>query len=183
MTQNVKSVMNAYETLGLKWGATQDEVRAAYHALAKNYHPDHCTERGKQDAAQEQMIRLNLAYEEAMRTASQRRVVQNTGLSLEESKRLAVKMGGMKRWESALRYLERAECKDAEWYYLRGNAQMNLKEWGEAHRSFREAVRLEPDNLTYRRGAFDAACAVKKHNKPLRRCADALGALLGGRKK
>ena len=40
-----------------------------------------------------------------------------------------------------------------------------MRQWGTAHQSFREAVRLDPENLEYRRGALDAAVAVKKHQK------------------
>ena len=32
--------MNPYEVLGLKPGATQDEIKAAYRKLIKQYHPD-----------------------------------------------------------------------------------------------------------------------------------------------
>ena len=32
--------MNPYEVLGLKQGASQDEIKSAYRKLIKQYHPD-----------------------------------------------------------------------------------------------------------------------------------------------
>ncbi|NLB90136.1 MAG: hypothetical protein GX786_02800, partial [Clostridiales bacterium] len=43
------------------------------------------------------------------------------------------------------------------------------KQYGSAHQSYREAVKIEPNNSTYREGAFEAAIAMKKQkNLPYR---------------
>ena len=39
---------------------------------------------------------------------------------------------------------------------------MDLEQYESAHQSFREAVRRDPENIEYRRGALDAAVALKK---------------------
>ena len=39
---------------------------------------------------------------------------------------------------------------------------MGMRQYKTAHQSYREAVRLEPDNNRYRTGALDAALAMKK---------------------
>ena len=39
---------------------------------------------------------------------------------------------------------------------------MQMHQYESAHQSYREAVRREPDNIDYRRGALDAAVAMKK---------------------
>lgn len=51
--------MNHYTTLGVPPGATADEVRQAYLALAKKYHPD----KNKSPGATTMMAEINLAYE------------------------------------------------------------------------------------------------------------------------
>lgn len=51
--------MNYYSTLGISAGATADEVRQAYLALAKKYHPD----KNKSPGATTIMAEINLAYE------------------------------------------------------------------------------------------------------------------------
>lgn len=63
-----------------------------------------------------------------------------------------------------MRQLNRADSKDAEWFYLQGNIFMKLRRFEEAHTSYREAVRYEPNNNAYREGALNAAVAQKKAN-------------------
>ena len=55
--------MNAFETLGLRWDADQAQVHAAYRSRVKGCHPDQFQDQAQADQAQEQLIRLNLAYE------------------------------------------------------------------------------------------------------------------------
>jgi len=174
--------LNAFEVLGLRWDADADQVRAAYRSRAKTCHPDQFQDKASQDAAQEQMIRLNLAYEEAMRVAANRKIGYST-VALDDAKTMTRKLMDQKRYDIALRQLRRADTRDAEWFWLHGSVLMELRDWANAHQSFREAIRLEPENLTYRRGAFEAAKAVKKHNQPLQKAADAIGAIFGGKKR
>ena len=61
---------NPFEVLGLKGWANQDEIRSAYRALVKRCHPDMIQDPVLKEEAQERMVRLNLAYEEASRLAS-----------------------------------------------------------------------------------------------------------------
>ncbi|MEG0902186.1 MAG: J domain-containing protein, partial [Clostridia bacterium] len=61
----------SFEVLGLTPSADAQAVRAAYRQKVKACHPDQFTEPEKQRLAQEQLIQLNLAYEEALKIASQ----------------------------------------------------------------------------------------------------------------
>lgn len=67
--------------------------------------------------------------------------------------------------EGALRSLIRSEQRDSEWYYMQGKVLMALEEFNSAHQSFREAVRLDPENNVYRAGALAAAVALQKEQK------------------
>ena len=173
--------MNAFEVLGLSMNADQAQVRAAYRDHVKRCHPDQFQEKEQQEVAQEQLIRLNLAYEEALRIVAQRQVGYNA-VPVEDAKLMAVKLMEQGRVENALRQLGRASSRDAEWFYLQGEILMRLRQYGSAHQSYREAVRRDPDNIVYRRGAFEAAKAVKKHAQPLQKAADVIGGLLHRRK-
>ena len=62
-----------FEELGLRAWADPDEIRAAYRAQVKKCHPDMVRDPAQKEAAQQRMIRLNLAYEEALRLASPRK--------------------------------------------------------------------------------------------------------------
>ena len=169
--------MDAFEVLGLTYEASQAQVHAAYRYHVKCCHPDQFQEKEQQEKAQEQLIRLNLAYEEALRITSQRQMGFHT-ISLSDSKRLAKNLYDQKRFESALRQLMRADIKDGEWFYIQGNILMALKQYGSAHESYREAVRRDPDNKIFRRGAFDAAVTLREHSKPVRRAMDKIENLL-----
>lgn len=152
-----------FTVLGLKYGADAQEVRAAYRRLVKECHPDRFTDPEEQKTAQEKMIRLNLAYEEALKQCGTRTLGFNQ-LPQEEAKHFASRLMEQDNPESALRQLNRADSKDAEWFWLQGNILMRLKQYETAHQSYREAVRREPDNNTYREGALNASLAAKKAN-------------------
>ncbi len=152
-----------FETLGLRAWADPDEIRAAYRTLVKKCHPDMVQDPEKKRAAQEQMIRLNLAYEEALRLSTPRQhAAYRQELPKTEAILLAEKMLNLGNPESALRQLLRAETRDDVWYYTQGKVLMRLAQYSSAHQSFREAVRRCPENNEYRSGALDAAVAMKK---------------------
>ena len=166
--------LNPFELLGLKPGADAQEVRAAYRRLVKKCHPDQFQDDQRQKAAQEQLLQLNLAYEAALKLASQHRVGFNL-ISQEEAKHFAQRLIDQGNLESALRQLARADGNDAVWYFLQGKILMWLRQYETAHQSFREAVRRDPDNRKYREGALDAALAMKKNRSIAHRLKDALG--------
>lgn len=155
---------NAFEVLGISQDADQEQVRAAYRSRVKVCHPDMFTDPAKASTAQEQLITLNLAYEEALRMSAQRQVGYHTVPS-QQAKTFARKLMEQGKNESALRQLARADLRDDEWFFLQGQILLALRKYEAAHASYREAVRRRPENLTYRRGALDAALALKKHQK------------------
>ncbi len=155
--------MNPFFTLEISPGADPQEVRAAYRRLVKQCHPDMIRDPEEKKQAQERMVRLNLAYEEALRLAVPRpqgQVFQE--LTVEDAILLAQKMLEQGNPESALRQLLRAETRNAFWYYTQGRVLMQMEQYESAHQSFREAVRRNPDNREYRRGALDAALEMKR---------------------
>ena len=152
-----------FEELGLRAWADPDEIRAAYRSLVKQCHPDMVQDPALKEAAQQRMIRLNLAYEEALRLAMPRKTAAYVQeLPREEAITLAERMLSKGNPEGALRQLMRAESKDADWHYTHGRALMQMEYYHEAHLAFREAVKLKPDNNRYRSGALEAAVAEKK---------------------
>jgi len=57
---------NPYEVLGLKPGATEEEIKAAYRELVKKYHPDRYQDNPLSDLAEEKIREINEAYETLM---------------------------------------------------------------------------------------------------------------------
>ena len=163
--QEVIATKNPFEVLGLNAGADADDVRNAYRRLVKTCHPDKFLDADERKAAQEKMIALNLAYEEALKlTASRRSAATNYNreLSEEEAIALADKMLRRDSPESALRQLMRTKQRGASWFAMQGRVLMALEQYESAHQSYREAVRREPNNNVFRQGALDAAVALKK---------------------
>lgn len=175
--------VNAFELLGLKADATEQEIRQAYHLRVKSCHPDQFLNGEEQQKAQEELVRLNLAYEEALRKALAVKPTVYQKVPPEQAKTTAKRLLSQERYESALLQLGRAESRDDEWYFIQGQILMGMKQFGSAHQSFREAVRLQPDNNEYRRGALDAAVAVKKRQHWTYRMADWADGLIHPRKK
>ena len=156
---------NCFGVLGISPVADTQAVRAAYRQKVKDCHPDQYQNTEEQKAAQERLIELNLAYEEALKMAARQCVGFNL-ISQEEAKHFAMRLMEQGNLESALRQLNRADSKDDVWYYLQGTILMDMSQYDTAHQSFREAVRRSPENQRYRQGALDAALAVKKSARP-----------------
>jgi tetratricopeptide (TPR) repeat protein len=155
---------NPFEVLGLKGWAGPDEIRSAYRTLVKQCHPDMIRDPSEKEAAQNRMVALNLAYEEALRLTSPRPHSSSVTpeVSCTEAVLLAQRALARDNPEGALRALSRCEEKNGEWYYMQGKVLMALEEYESAHQAFREAVRTSPDNNVYREGALDAAVAAQK---------------------
>ncbi len=157
---------NPFEVLGLKGLATPEEIRSAYRALARQCHPDMIRDPAEKEAAQTRMVALNLAYEEALRLSSPRISSPVTPeLSSAEAILMAQRAMARDNPQGALRSLIRCEERDGDWYYMQGKVLMALEEYESAHQSFRQAVRLDPENNVYRAGALAAAVAQQKAQK------------------
>ena len=55
--------MDPYKVLGVSPDATDDEVKKAYRALARKYHPDNYAGSDLADVAEEKMKEINAAYD------------------------------------------------------------------------------------------------------------------------
>ncbi len=175
--------MNAFEVLGLTADANEQQIRRAYHARVKRCHPDQFTDAEMQRKAQEELTELNLAYEEALKRALTMKPTVYRRVPPGEAKATARRLLSQDRYESALLQLGRAENRDDEWYYIQGLILMGMKQFGSAHQSFREAIRLQPDNNDYRAGALEAAVALKKRQHWAYRMADWADGIIHPRKK
>lgn len=153
---------NPFDVLGLKGTAGADEIRTAYRTLVKKCHPDHFLDADEQKAAQEKMIALNLAYEEALRLAVPARSTYRQQLTQQEAVDLASKALSKGNPQSALAQLGRTPDREGPWFFMQGQALMDMEQYESAHHAFRAAIHFEPDNLDFRRRALDAALAMKE---------------------
>lgn len=154
-------MQTAFEILGVAPDADEQTIRAAYHKLAKTCHPDKFQDPDEQQLGQARLISINLAYEQAIKIASSRQAPA-ASLPLPQAKAWAEKLLERKQYELALLQLSKAEGKDAQWYALQAQVLTKMKQYLSAHQSWRTAVRMDPDNLDYRREALSAEMLLKK---------------------
>ncbi len=153
---------DAFEILGIPMTSDEAEIRRAYHQQARRWHPDQFQDPEKREDANRRMVALNHAYEEALAHASRDGFRQPQAISCEDAVELGANMLEKGYPESALQQLLRASSRNAEWYAVQGRVLMRMCQFLSAEQSFREAVRMEPDNMTYRAGALDALVALRR---------------------
>ena len=152
-------MQNPYLTLGVASNASTEQIRAAYHELVKRCHPDGVREEAARQAAQEALVQLNLAYEEAMKRATFR---ETNNVVIHDAKLMAKKLFEQGRIDSALRMLNKTPDRDADWFALHGSILLKKGEPEAAHACFRTAVRMEPENTGYRELALSAGVQMRK---------------------
>lgn len=146
-----------YEVLGISPSATDDEVKAAYRALARKYHPDNYADNPLSDLAQEKMQEVNEAYDAIVR-------MRKEGGSSSQNGGYRAPNGGASRYSDIRNMIMQnrimdaemlldgipAYSRDAEWFFLKGSV-LHKKGWlEEAYNHFATACRMDPNNFEYR---------------------------------
>lgn len=149
-----------YKILGVSPDATDEEIKRAYRALAKKYHPDRNP--GDETAAKK-MQQINAAYEQIKNPEKasgqssgyggygyggyqSRYGDQSSGDSYQQAAYNYIRFG---RYREALNTLENAAERNARWYYLSSLANHGLGNQVTALEHIRRAVSMEPDNPEY----------------------------------
>ena len=131
------------EILGVTSAATVAEVRDAYRALARRWHPDRFAPGPERDWAQEHMIEINGAYNAMLKKA--RSADKSSDADLDRARRL-IDDG---RLSSARELLMSMPTRCAEWNYLFGSLQMKLLDYKKAAIYLSVAVHQKPESEKY----------------------------------
>ncbi len=149
--------------LGIQQTSDETAIRHAYHRQARKWHPDQFQDEAQREEATRRMVALNHAYEQALAQCGPKKPATLPAvISCEDALELSGKMLDKGYPESALQQLLRASSRSAAWYALQGKVLMEMSQYESAEQSYREAVRMEPDNIRYRAGALDALVALRE---------------------
>lgn len=142
-------IEDPYKVLGVSPNASDEEIKQAYRALAKKYHPDRNP--GDTEAARK-MQQINAAYEQIKNPDKGRsydpfRGTQQTpGNNAQQAAVNYIRFG---RFREAINALNSTEERDSKWYYLSAIAHDGVGDQILALEHIRRAVSMEPDNDAY----------------------------------
>ncbi|MBQ0083404.1 MAG: J domain-containing protein [Clostridiales bacterium] len=139
-----------YEVLGVSPSATDEEVKNAYRALARKYHPDNYADNPLADLAGEKMQEINEAYDAIVnsRKGGNNGYAGSSGSSYADIRNM-IAAGKL---EEALEILDGVPVasRNAEWYFLNGSVLYRRGWLDGAFASFSNACRMDPNNAEYR---------------------------------
>ncbi|MBE6565393.1 MAG: J domain-containing protein [Ruminococcaceae bacterium] len=148
-----------YKVLGVERSATEDEIKKAYRALAKKYHPDNYTNTPFADMAEEKMKQINEAYdtiqkERAGGTSTQNASSSYAGGSSSSSGGIYARIrllinGGRVGEASVLLESVPSSERNAEWNFLKGCVLVRQGRYFDAQTYFETACYMDPSNAEY----------------------------------
>ena len=163
-----------YKILGVSPTATDDEVKSAYRALARKYHPDKYRDSDLAEMAGEKMKEINAAYDEIQKIRAGKTAGQGGyGGSSYGGQTYGGPYGGqtygqahhsgnpyitarqlinLRRVAEAAQVLSTVPESDrgAEWHFLMGCIAVNRGHFVDAQQFFDTACGMDPANAEYR---------------------------------
>ncbi len=160
-----------YEVLGLRHGASDEEIKKAYRTLSRKYHPDANVNNPDAAQAEEKFKQVQAAYDQIMKEKEQGGTNYGStngyggfgsyggyqqgsaaGQGSEYINYLNAAMNYIRagRYNEALNVLSGIDKKTAQWYYLSAVANNGLGNNVVALEHAKRAVALEPNQMEYR---------------------------------
>lgn len=147
-----------YATLGLKSGATDEEIKKAYKALAKKYHPDVT---GNDPEAAKKMQEINAAFDELINHKNESKSYNGYGSysssSQDNSQEDSIELQAAANYINARRYREAMNVlssipqseRNGKWYYYSAICKARTGDTNGAYSDISIAIQKEPNNPYY----------------------------------
>ncbi|MDO4543003.1 MAG: DnaJ domain-containing protein [Clostridia bacterium] len=148
--------MNPYKVLGVSENASQEEIRQAYLALVKKYHPDKYVDNPLKELANEKLKEVNQAYDMLQKKQTSGGSSYTASGSSSYSGQYASELNRARAYinqnnlNAARSILDGIPVHDAEWNYLYGILYMRWGWYDRARVHFTAAYEAEPSNAEYR---------------------------------
>ena len=153
-----------YQVLGVPRNASDDEIKKAYRALSRKYHPDANVNNPNKEQAEEKFKQVQQAYDQIMKEKQQGGGYSQNGGYSYGSNRSYQRAGDSVQMQAAANYIVNhcyAEAlnvlngipfaeRSARWYYYSAMANQGAGNNIVAREHATRAVEMEPSNLEYR---------------------------------
>ncbi|MFR8548751.1 MAG: DnaJ domain-containing protein [Lachnospiraceae bacterium] len=162
---------NPYTVLGVPENASEEEIKKAYRALSRKYHPDANINNPNKAQAEEKFKEIQQAYQQIMREREGGAGYQSGGYQggfggfggfggnagqssswSEEDVRMQAAENYIRsrHFTEALHVLSELQTRNARWYYLSAMANSGQGNNVLAKEHAQKAAAMEPDNMVYR---------------------------------
>jgi len=165
--------MDPYSILGVNRNASEDEIKKAYRALSRKYHPDANVNNPNKELAEEKFKQIQAAYQQIMKERTQGysggfggygsgrgrfeygygNRSNDAGYEEDVQLRAAgnyIRSGYYREARTTLDNMN-SELHNARWYFYSAVAHAGMRNTVAAIEHAQKAVELEPDNAEYRR--------------------------------
>lgn len=164
-----------YITLGVSRDATDEDIKKAYRALARKYHPDNYAGSDLADVAEEKMKEINEAYDmiQKMRASGGTGGFNPGGSSNTYTSgnyaeiRHRINEGRFSDAEILLDAIP-ASQRGAEWNFLKGCVMMQRGYYFDAQKYVETACYLDPTNMEYRQVKQRMRATASSYDSPYR---------------
>lgn len=148
-----------YKILGVSRDAADDEIKKAYHELARKYHPDNYVNNPLADLVQDKMKEINEAYDTIQKQRSGSFRSNQTGNQYDYRSsqsngeffriRELINAGRYSEAEIILDTIVQSE-RNAEWNFLKGCILIQRGWYFDAQKFFQTACYMDPGNSEYK---------------------------------